>query len=97
MSDKLTVIAKIEAKKDSIELVKNELQKLISITRAEKGCIQYDLHQDNSDPSVFIFFENWESRDLLQAHLQNDHLKRYMEATDGHVEKFTISEMSQIG
>ena len=51
----LTIVANIKAKPDKIELVKNELEKLIDITRAEKGCVQYDLHQDNDNPAHFLF------------------------------------------
>jgi len=92
----LTIVAKVEAKSDKVELVKAELLKLIAPTRKEAGCIQYDLHQDNSNPAVFVFYENWESRELWQTHMNNDHLKAYMEATDGAVANFTLNEMSQI-
>ena len=37
---KLTIVANIKAKPDLIDLVKAELEKLIDITRAEKGCLQ---------------------------------------------------------
>lgn len=97
MSTPLTIVARIEAKSDQIELVKSELTKLIEPTRAEAGCIQYDLHQDNNQPEVFLFFENWETRELWQAHMENDHLKAYLAATEGAVANFTVSEMSRIG
>lgn len=93
---KLTIVAHIRAKSDQIDLVKAELLKLIDITRAETGCINYDLHQDNDDPAHFLFYENWESRELWQTHMNNKHLKDYMAATDGAVEDFTLSEMTQI-
>lgn len=93
---KLTIVASILAKTESRELVKSELLKLIPITRAEKGCINYDLHQDNENPNLFLFYENWKSRDLWQAHMNNDHLKAYMEATDGAVEEFVLHEMTGI-
>lgn len=96
MKNVLTIVARIEAKKESIELVKSELLKLIDTTRNEKGCIQYDLHQDNVRPEVFLFYENWESRELWQTHIGNTHLAAYMAATEGHVADFTINEMSQI-
>ena len=64
---KLTIVANITAKPDKIELVKYELMKLIPITLAEEGCIQYDLHQDNDNPAHFMFYENWESRELSVA------------------------------
>ena len=97
MNKHLTIVADIKAKSDRIDLVKAELLKLIAMTRAEKGCINYDLHQDNEDPAHFLFYENWESRELWQAHMGNQHLKDYMAATDGAVAEFTLSEMTQVG
>lgn len=93
---KLTIVANIIAKADSIELVKEELLKLIDITRAEDGCINYDLHQDNENPAHFTFYENWVSRELWQIHMANTHLADYMAATEGAVEAFTLNEMTQI-
>lgn len=94
---KLTLIANITAKPEKIELVKTELKKLIDKTRAEKGCLQYDLHQDNENPAHFMFFENWESRDSWQKHMKSNHLKEYMAATDGAIAAFTCNEMTHIG
>lgn len=93
---KLTIIANIKAKEDKIDLVKSELLKLIDITRAEAGCINYDLHQDNANPAHFLFYENWETRELWQTHMGNKHLEEYMKATDGAVEEFTLNEMTII-
>ena len=77
---KLTLVANITAKADKIDLVKAELEKLIDITRAEEGCLQYDLHQDNENPAHFMFYENWESRELWQAHMSAQHLPSCKEA-----------------
>lgn len=93
---KLTIIANIIANEDKIELVKAELEKLIPITRAEAGCLQYDLHQNNENPAHFTFVENWENRTLWQAHMNNQHLADYLAATDGAVTDFTVSEMTHI-
>lgn len=93
---KLTIVANIIAKADRIALVKAELEKLVPITRAEQGCLQYDLHQVNDNPAHFMFYENWESRELWQKHMNNQHLQDYMAATEGAVEAFTLNEMSHI-
>ncbi len=93
---KLTIVAHIKAKSDKIDLVKAELLKLIDITRAENGCLQYDLHQDNENPAHFLFYENWESRQLWQTHMSNQHLKDCMGAIQGAVEEFTLNEMTHI-
>ncbi len=92
----LTIVANIIAKVDKVELVKMKLLKLIDVTRAEKGCINYDLHQDNENPAHFMFYENWISRELWQTHMGNQHLKDYMAATDGAVESFELNEMTKI-
>ncbi|MBU3014993.1 antibiotic biosynthesis monooxygenase [Poseidonibacter lekithochrous] len=92
----LTIVANIIAKADKIELVKAELLKLIDITRAEEGCINYDLHQDNENKNHFMFYENWESRELWQTHMGNQHLADYMAATDGAVDEFILNEMTKI-
>ena len=96
MSKNLTIVAKIEAKSDKIELVKTELQKLVEPTLNEAGCVQYDLHQDNQNPAVFLFFENWENRELWQDHMNNTHLAEYVKAADGAIASFTLNEMTQI-
>ena len=93
---KLTIVANITANANNIEMVKAELLKLIKITRAEAGCINYDLHQDNDNPAHFLFYENWESRELWQNHMGNQHLLDYLAATEGAVEEFVISEMTTI-
>ena len=93
---KLTIIARILAKEEKRELVKSELLKLIDITRAEEGCISYDLHQDNENPNLFLFYENWTNRDLWQKHMNNPHLAEYLKATEGAVEEFILNEMTKI-
>ncbi len=93
---KLTITGNIVAKADKIELVKSELLKLIETTRGEAGCLQYDLHQDNENPAYFMFYENWETRDLWQTHMSAPHLAAYMAATEGAVEKFWLHELTQI-
>ncbi|QDG75871.1 putative quinol monooxygenase [Labrenzia sp. PHM005] len=94
---KLTIVANITAQSDKIELVKTELLKLIDITREEAGCINYDLHQDNENPAQFLFYENWETRELWQAHMKAPHLAAYLAATEGAVAEFTVNEMTHIG
>ncbi|MCL9775327.1 putative quinol monooxygenase [Vibrio methylphosphonaticus] len=93
----LTIVANIIANEDKIELVKTELLALIEATRAEEGCINYDLHQDNNNPAHFTFYENWTSPELLQAHLRSAHIAKYKAATEGAVASFTLNEMTRIG
>jgi len=96
MSKTLTIIARIEAKTESLNLVKQEVLKLIEPTRKEKGCIQYELHQDNEKPEIFIFFENWESQELWQTHMESSHLESFVKNTKEALADLTINQMSKI-
>jgi quinol monooxygenase YgiN len=93
---KLTITGNVVAHPDHIDLVRAELEKLVPITRAESGCLQYDLHQDNDNPAYFLFYENWESREQWLAHMEAPHLAAYLEATDGAVDKFWVHELTHI-
>ncbi len=91
----LTIVAIIESTDEGRDLVKSELIKLIEPTLQEEGCIQYDLHQDNENPNIFLFYENWVNRELWQVHMQNDNLADFGAATEGAVKELTIHEMTQ--
>ncbi|WP_114286170.1 putative quinol monooxygenase [Candidatus Halocynthiibacter alkanivorans] len=93
----LTILAQITAAPGKEDFVRAELEKLIDITRAEAGCIQYDLHMDNDQPGFFVFYETWENRELWQTHMGAPHLAAYMTATNGAVIRFVLNEMSKTG
>lgn len=96
-NQQLTIIARILAKEEKRELVKSELLKLIEPTRAEEGCINYDLHQDEKNPNLFLFHENWANEVLLEKHRNSAHLAAYVKATEGAMEEFVVHEMVKIG
>lgn len=93
---KLTVVAKVVAKKDSVEYVKNEMLKLIEPTRKEDGCIGYNLHQDNEDPAVFVFYETWESLACLDKHMNTDCFKNFVNAVGSLVEEMAVHKMTRL-
>lgn len=93
---KLTVVAKVVAKRECLESVKNELLKLITPTRKENGCIEYNLHQDNEEPAVFIFYETWENLASLESHMNTDHFKNYVNAVGSMLEEKVVHKMTRI-
>lgn len=76
MGQRITVIARFKAKKGSEGELKEILLSLIGPSRSDEGCINYDLHQAIDDPTVFVFHENWESRELLNKHSTAPHLQQ---------------------
>jgi quinol monooxygenase YgiN len=92
----VTIVAKLVVTNGAADSVKVELLKLIEPTRQEIGCIEYRLHQDNEDPNVFIFYENWESMAHLQQHISSSHYKSYISAVDGLIEEKAVHKMACI-
>jgi len=92
----LTVVAKVVAKQDSIENVRNELLKLIPSTRSENGCIEYNLHQDNENPAVFVFYETWKNLACLEDHMNTEHFKSFVNAVGSLVEEIAVHKMTRI-
>lgn len=87
----VTVVALLVAKAGEERRVLQELENLLADTRAEKGCINYDLHRDPDDARKFLFYENWESEDDLEAHLGSAHIAAWFELS-----KEVLSEPIQI-
>ena len=73
----LTVIAKVRAKPGCESEVEAELRKLVEATRKEDGCLNYDLHRSQTEPAVFMFYENWTNRAALDAHAASPHMKAW--------------------
>ncbi len=94
MGQVLIIVAQIKAKKEYANLVETELLKLVEPTRKEDGCLQYDLHQDNQSPELFLLYEKWETKELWLKHRVNDHMTRFRKVIDGAVDDFVVNEMT---
>jgi quinol monooxygenase YgiN len=93
---RLTVVARLMARKESAGVVKGELLKLIAPTRGEEGCIEYRLHQDNDDPAVFIFYENWENETCLGKHKETDHYQNCFSAIEGLILDKSVNLLTMV-
>lgn len=77
-NNQVTVVVRMKAKPGMEARVREELLKLLAPTRAEQGCINYDMHQALNDDSLFLFHENWVSESDLNTHLGAPHVKRWI-------------------
>ncbi len=78
----ISIKAIIRAKAGKEDIVKQELLSLLDQTRAEKGCLNYDLHQCDTDGTEFLFYENWEDQECFDKHLQTDHVTSFLSKAD---------------
>lgn len=75
----LRVVAHITARPDTVDETKKVLLGLIEPTRAEEGCVNYELLQNNADPTDLTFVEEWSGDAALDAHLATPHLQSALE------------------
>jgi quinol monooxygenase YgiN len=77
-----TIIGTVVAKPEKRDELARILAAQVAPTRAESGCINYDFHYDKSDPNIFVFYENFVSKEALEDHLKKAHLKPLMDRLD---------------
>ena len=56
-------------------------------SRAEPGCIEYHMLRDQQDPSLFIFYEIWESQAHLDTHSNLAHMKAFFDKRMDYLER----------
>ena len=81
----LPVVAVLTAKAGSEQQVQQALAALVEPTRAEPGCVSYDLHVSAADPATFITVESWRSQADLDAHMQTPHVQQALGAAGDHL------------
>lgn len=76
MESKVTrVVARLRALSGKQEELESVLDELVEPTRAETGCLHYELWRNREDPTEFTFIEEWASDEALAAHGQTDHIR----------------------
>jgi quinol monooxygenase YgiN len=98
--NQLTLVAFLRAKPGQVEELGRRLQLLVEPTRAEAGCLNYDLHRSNPDADVWMLYENWKSPADLDAHFQTPYLKDFVgrigEVLDGEMDMRYFSMTSLV-
>ena len=69
----LGLTADVTAKPEHLDALRAALIKLIAPSRAEDGCLQYDLYEDREKPGHFVFIKRWRDAAALAAHAKAPH------------------------
>ena len=91
------VLAQLKAKPGEEKAVREALVAMVKPTRKEKGCICYNLHQSQSDPTQFMFYEQWKDKETLDAHGKTAHMKAMQAGIKGRIEKGGATFFNLIG
>ena len=86
----VTIEVKSEVRAQVVEL----LREMSELSRQEKGCIGYEILENNRLDNVLMIIETWENEDLLAVHKGREHFVRIIPrvrelATEMCSQKFT--------
>lgn len=70
------IISKMFVKEDKVDELIELFKEMIGPTKREEGYIQYEMYQDEENPTILIVIEQWESRENFDMHLQSEHFER---------------------
>ena len=75
--EKIVLIARLKVKEDKIEETKNAALAIVADSRAEEGCINYDIHQSIQDETVFFWHETWKNKAAIDEHFEMPFFKNF--------------------
>lgn len=97
MTERVAVFGVLRFPPEAMPRILPHLADFVEATRANDGCIAYDVAEDLSDPGLIRFSELWPNQELLDAHLRAPHVIPWRAAAreNGLLErKFTAYEIA---
>jgi quinol monooxygenase YgiN len=82
-NDLLAMLVEFRAAPGRADDLRAALLGVVAPTRAEHGCLRYDLHDDRADPDFFAFYEVWTTPEAHAAHDRTDHVRDLVVALPG--------------
>jgi quinol monooxygenase YgiN len=78
------------SKDDNIKELKELLTTMVEASRAEDGCVLYNIYQMKEKPTTFVVIETWENDEALEGHKHSAHYLHYK----SNFEQFTADKYS---
>jgi len=95
--DRVYLIVNITLKsKDSIDDFKKGAKPLVHGSQGEKGCLQYLLVEDKTNPLYFQIFEEYVNQAALEFHRTTDHFKGFGTTKEACVESIKLTTSHRI-
>lgn len=79
LSEEIVCLSYFEVKPEYRDTLINALLNLISPTRDEPGCLQYDLILDNENPNFLIIIEKFINKNALDHHEKQPYIVKFVE------------------
>ncbi len=85
------------AKPDSILKMKELLTAMVKPSKAEDGCIFYDIFQYENQREKFMAVETWRDEKALDGHKASEHYKIYKSSYEQYCLKKYSDELEVLG
>ena len=85
------------AKDGCEERMKELLSAMVQPSKAEEGCVFYEIFQYENNPKKFMAVETWESEAALDGHKTSPHYKVYKSSYEPYCEKKYTDELEVLG
>jgi len=94
--DTLHLAVSLTAKPGQESALRAALEALLQPSRADDGCLQYDLHTDRENPRHLFLYERWRDEAAWRAHMETAHLKRFGEISPELTENWTVYQLDKV-
>lgn len=91
----ILITAILKPKENMEDQLLAELIKVQEASKAEAGCIKYDLHQSIED-GTFVLHETWKDTEALESHVGSSHYEEYRTNTANLVSKREVFKLKAI-
>jgi len=81
----------IDVPQDRLAAVREALPLHIDLTRAEAGCISFEVVEDNATPGRFLVAEVFENQAAFDAHQTRTRSSDWFKVTEGIPRDYTIT------
>lgn len=96
MPTPITLIATLTLHQAPDTALLEGLAQLLNASRAEAGCLQYDLHQQPSAANVLVMIEQWQDAEALAAHQTTAHYRAFGAAFNAQLASVELNQLRRI-
>lgn len=96
-SQEIFMCARFQAKPEKLDELRTRLLEMVTHSIKEPGCLFYNLHVDNSNPTIFYFLEGWKDANALAFHDKTSYVQAIIrDAADLTTDGIKVNFMSKI-
>ena len=79
----ILIVGTVRVPASAFERERAAMERMITESRKEDGCIRYSYARDALDPEVMYISEAWRDRDALKAHFSSPHMAEWQKVVAG--------------